>query len=229
MKHDIDVGERKSIATRDFSFDLALTTDHTAAAVTITIDRAKASYVAHDMKQRLGTRHLPGQSFPLSIAEGGRRLQQVDAADDLLIDLGPVPSPGFSVAGLLADTLPVLPEKNVTLGGTWTTERRIRSIGGWGWGVGQLTSQHRITSIDRDGEHTIISVTTEAEASLEAPEDAKEFTSDLKRTLHWTFDATDGRLLSLSMDQTADGTCIVPQMGEIKFHQLTQVELAPLA
>lgn len=226
VNHDIEVGQAKPIATREFSFDLALTADRAATAVTVTIDRAKATYVAHDMEQRLGTRQLTGRSFPLLIADDGRRLEQTKPSEAPLIDLGPYPSIGFSVAGLLADTLPVLPEETVAVGAGWTTERRIRSLEGWAWGTGRLTSRHRITAVDRRDDHTVISVTTEGEAHLGPVESERGFSADLKRTLRWTFDATDGRLLSMSIEQETEGVCPLPQ-GDIQFRQLTRVELAP--
>jgi len=222
VSHAIDV--HRPIASRSFSFDLVLAMDPTTAGVTVTIDQAKATYTAHDMKQRLGTRHLTGQSFSLSIADDGRRLQQTESSDALVIDLGPPVAEGFSIAGLLADTLPVLPGSTVAAGTTWSTSRQIRSLGGWAWGTGQLTSLHRVTSVYRENDHTIVTVATEAEASLDPVEKDRGFSGDLKRTLRWTFDATEGRLLSMSMEQKTDGVCPLPQ-GETSIHQLTRVEL----
>ena len=57
VSQEIEVRREEPIeASRDFEFDLALAADSAAEAVTVTIDRARASYVAHGMKQRLGTR-----------------------------------------------------------------------------------------------------------------------------------------------------------------------------
>ncbi len=224
VSHAIDV--HRPIASRNFSFDLALAMDPTTAGVTVTIDHAQATYTAHDMKQRLGTRHLTGQSFSLSIADDGRRLQQTESSEVLVIDLGPPVAEGFSIASLLADTLPVLPGNTVAAGTTWSTSRRIRSLGGWAWGTGQLTSLHRVTSVNREDDHTIVTVATEAKASLDPVEEDRGFSGDLKRTLSWTFDATEGRLLSMSMEQETEGICPLPQ-GESSIHQLTRVELTP--
>jgi hypothetical protein len=226
VSHDIGVSENPSFASRDFSFGLALTADRPAEAVTVTIDQAKATYVAHGMSQRLGTRHLTGQSFQLSIADDGRQLESVRPSDAPSIDLGPIPSSGFSVAALLADTLPVLPEQTVAIGATWTTERPIRSLEGWAWASGQLVSRHRVTAVDDQDSHTVVTVATEAEASLGPVEGERAYSGALKRTLLWTFDATEGRLLSMSLEQEADGVSDLPQ-GEFSIHQLTQVELAP--
>ncbi len=226
LNQDIDVGERKSIATREFSFDLTLRGDPQAEAVSVTIDKARGSYTAHDMKQRLGTRHLPEQSFRLSISEEGRLLARDESSDALLIKLGQFPSRGYSIAGQMADTLPVLPEKAVILGTTWETDREVHSLEGWGWGVGRMTSRHRITAVDPGNDRTVVSVTTVANATLGPVEDQEAFHAELKRTLHWTFDATSGRLLTMSMEQEAEGTCVVPQ-GEVQFIQHTRLELTP--
>jgi len=225
VNHDINVREAKPIATRGFSFDLSLATDPTSATVMVTIDRANGSYTAHAQKQRLGTRHLTGQSFPLSIDDQGRRLAASEAP---VIDLGPIITEGFSIAGLLADALPTLPEAEVAVGTTWTTRTPVRSLEGWAWGVGRLTSTHRVTAIGRQAAHTIVTVTTEAEAQLAPIEGARAYTGDLRRSLRWTFDATDGQLMSMSMEQETKGMCELPQ-GEIPVEQLTRIELAPLA
>jgi len=223
VNHDISVQEHKSIATRDFSFDLSLTTDPGGATVMVTIDQAKGSYTAHAQKQRLGTRHLTGKSFPLSIGDQGRRLAASDAP---VIDLGPIITEGFSIAGLLDDALPTLPEADVAVGTLWTTRTPVRSLEGWAWGVGQLNSSHRVTGIDRREGHTVVTVTTEAEAHLAPIEGARAYTGNLQRTLRWTFDATDGQLLSLSMEQETKGTCELPQ-GAVPVEQVTRIELAP--
>ena len=227
MSHDISVRTAQSIATRDFAFDLTLAADRAAEALTVTIDGAKASYVAHDMKQRLGTRHLPGRSFPLSIADDGRQLKQTEPSDAAVINLGAPIKIGLSIAGLLTDTLPVLPDEAVAVGATWTTERQVRSLEGWAWGTGRLTSHHRVTAVDRRDEHTIVSVTSEARASLSPVEGGRGYTGELKRTSSWAFDTTDGRLLSISIEQESEGTCPLPQFGETWIRQLTHVELLP--
>ena len=215
------------VASRNFSFDLALATDRSAEEVTVTIDRAKASYEAHGMKERLGTRHLAGRSFPLSIGNVGRQLVEIEPADATAVSLGPVVAGGFSVAGVLADVLPVLPEKAVAVDATWTNERPVRSLEGWAWGTGRLTNRHRVTAVDRRDGHTIVTVETEAEARLDPVEGERAYSGDLKRTMRWTFDATDGRMLSLSMKQETEGVCELPQ-GETQIRQLTRIELVPL-
>jgi hypothetical protein len=225
VSQDIEVvREPPVVASRDFSFDLTLAADDASAAVTVTVDRAKGSYVAHEMKQRLGTRHLAGRSFSLSIAATGRWLEATEPSESAEIDLGPVVVPGFSIVEALSDALPVLPETAVAVGTTWMTERPLRSLEGWTWATGFLTSRHRVTAVDRQKAHTVVTVATEAKATLVPVDDERPGSADLERTLSWTFDATDGRLLSLSSDQTTEGRADLGR-GEIPVYQRTRVEL----
>jgi hypothetical protein len=227
MSQDIEVPKVEGIiASRTFSFDLTLATDHEAEEVTVTIDRARATYSAHGMKERLGTRHLTGRSFPLSISNDRRQLEQVEPSIAPVVNLDPIVAGGFPIAGLLADTLPVLPQEAVALGATWTTERPVRSLEGWAWGVGRLSNRHRVTAVDQRDGHSIVTVITEANTHLDPVKGERAYSGVLKRTLHWVFDATDGRLLSLSMDQETKGVCELPQ-GETQIRQLTRVELTP--
>ena len=229
VDHDIfiDGMDGGPIATRDFSFDLTQTADSEAAAVTVTIDRAAGSYTAHDQKQRLGTRHLTGKTFSLSLGDGGRQIGQVEGADAPVIDVGPPVDDGFSIAALLVDTLPILPQQELVVGTTWTTGRAVRSLEGWAWGNGRMTSRHRVTAVEGQGDHSVVTVVTEAEAQLGPVKDERSFTGEIKRTLSWTFDATEGRLLSMSMEQESSGSCLLPQ-GVVAYRQQTRIELAPL-
>jgi len=226
VNHDIDVGDRKSIASRAFSFDLTMAGDSANGVVTVTIDKARATYTAHDMQQKLGTRHLPTQSFVLSIVGEGRQLELAANSDAPLINLGGMPATGYSVATQLVNALPVLPQAEVTVGSEWSTTREIRSLECWVWGEGQLTSRHRVTAVDHKNGRTIVSVKTEANGSLHSAEGAEAFNAELKRTVDWTFDVDSGQILSMSLEQQADGTCVIPQ-GELPFQQRTTLELAP--
>jgi len=227
VSHDIEVRRSEPVeVSRDFSFDLALATDPSAAAVTVTVDRATGTNEAHGSKQRLGTRHLTGKSALLSIADDGRQLEADQQSEAMEVNLGTIVSPGFSISGVLGDILPVLPEEGVVVGTTWTTERPVRSLEGWAWATGVLNSQHRVTAVDERDAHTVLTVVTDATASLGPVEGGRAYSGDLKRTMRWTFDATDGRLLALSMEQETEGDSEVPQ-GKIPLYQLTRVELAP--
>ena len=227
VSHDIVVRRSEPIeAHRDFSFELSLATNPAVPVVAVTIDRASATSEAHDTKQRLGTRHLKGKSTSLSIVGDGKQLVPSEPSDLLAVDLGAVVTPGFSVESVLCDVLPTLPEQPVSVGAAWTTKRPVRTLEGWAWTVGELTSQHRVTAIDVEDSLVVVTVATEAEASLGAVEGGPSHSGDLQRNLLWTFDATEGRLLSLSMEQETEGTSTVPQ-GEISLHQSTRVELVP--
>jgi len=131
---------------------------------------------------------------------------------------------GFSVTGALAGILPVLPAEPVTVGTTWTTDDTIRSLEGWSWTGGRLVSRHRVESADRVGSHVVLTVATEGQAELEPLEGQRAFKGELKRTLHWTFDATTGRILSLSLDQRTDGVSELGN-GQTPIRQRTKVEL----
>jgi len=222
---DVDVGEMKSLASRDFSFDLDLVAEPGAGTVTVTITRARASYAAHGQKQRLGTRHLKNTSFPLRVGDEGRRLEADDASDAPVVDLGPFPAVGLSVAAALADSLPVLPGEAVSVGSTWETERPLQTLEGWGWSAGQMTSRHRVTAVEEEGGHTLIRVSTQADARLRLVENPEHLGS-LERSVLWTFDATDGRLRSASIDQQTEGASILPQ-GVVRHRQRTRIELGP--
>jgi len=230
VSQDIEVpkAKEKPIATRNFSFDLTMAPDPAATAVAVTIEKAKASYTAHGMKERLGTRHLTGKNISLTIGDDGRKVVGAESSDEPVIDLGMMVDGGFSIGDLFANILPVFPEEAVAVGATWTTERQVRSLEGWAWGIGSLASRHRVTALDRRDGHTVVSGQTDAEAHLNPIEGQRSYKGVVKRTLRWTFDATDGRLLSVSMEQNSEGTSDLPQ-GEVHFRQQTRVELAPVS
>ena len=211
-------------AARELSF--ALTLASAPAGITVTIDEAKASAEAHGMNQRLNTRHLTGKTLTLSIADGGRRLA-VGSDSALAIDLGPmVDGGGYSLAGLLADILPVLPDKPVARGDTWSTETPLRSIEGWAWASGTLASRHRVTAIEKQGAATLVTVETEATSSLAPIEGQRTYRGELKRKLRWTFDATAGRVTALTLEQDSDGVSDLMDKDS-KIHQHTKIVLAP--
>ena len=219
-------------AARELSFSLTLApapaAGGSAAGVTVTIDEAKASSEAHGMNQRLNARHLTGKSIALSIADGGRRLAPTAAQGDALaIDLGPMVEGGFALPGLLADILPVLPDKPVARGATWTTETPLRSIEGWAWATGTLTSRHRVSAIEKQGAATLVTVETEATSSLAPVEGQRAYRGELKRKLRWTFDATAGRLATLALEQDTDGVSDLMDKDS-KVHQHTKITIEPM-
>ncbi|MHC4141502.1 MAG: hypothetical protein ACYSUF_06340 [Planctomycetota bacterium] len=226
MDHDIELRMAEPMkASRSFAFDLDLVTDPEAATWTAVIGKARGTSRAHGVRQRLGARHLIDTNIPLSVGEEGSRLETADQADPRAISLGPMPKSGFSVTSALADALPILSDAPVKVGSTWTTERPIRSLETWTWGQGQLTSKHRVTAIDARQGHTLVKVTTESHAKLGPVEGEGPYNGTLERTIHWTFDATGGRLLSLSADQTTEGRAALGGRAEMPVYQRTRVEL----
>ena len=221
---DINVGEHDHIAERTFSLDLGLSTEHEGVA--ITINKAGSSYTAHGMKQRLPAKELTGQLFKLPRVDGGRSLQQLDADSGPVMGLGAMFEQGYSIGLALVDILPVLPEDPVTVGSSWTTQQTTQSIEGWAWASGPISNLHTVTAIEQNNGHSIASVTTTSSGQLGAVEGGRAYSGDgtLTRTSNWRFDASDGRLLSLSMEQETNGINTLPQ-GEVDVRQVTKVEL----
>jgi len=192
------------------------------------IESAKASYTAHGMEQRLSTRHLTGSKVLLALPADGRELSEIEPDDAPVIDVGPPVAGGFSVAGMLMGVLPELPAQPVSMGTSWSTERDVRLLEGWAWVAGRLTSHHRVSAIENRHGRTIVTVDTESEAMIRSSEGTVAYSGSLKRTLHWTFDATGGRVLSIFMEQDTDGTTTLPQ-GEMVLRQRTELTLVPAA
>ncbi len=218
----------RPIASREMSFEVTLLTDAAAASASLLIERAQASYTAHGMKQRLSTRHLTGAKIALAIPQDGRELSEIEPDEAPVIDMGPPVAGGFSVAGMLIGVLPQLPDQPVSMGSSWRTERDVRLLEGWAWAAGHLKSHHRVTAIESRHGRTIVTVDTESEAMLQSSAGETAYSGNLKRSLHWTFDATGGRILSISMEQDTDGVTTLPQ-GEMVLRQRTELELAPAA
>ena len=224
ISQDIGVRDHPSIAARELSFELAVTRVGAEPAITVDILEARGTYTAHGMEQRLGTRHLRGRRFPMAIDDGGRSLLAGEPDDSPTLDLGPPVAAPLSLATTLADIVPGLPSEPVEVGATWTRRRPIRALEGWGWGEGPLISKHRVRSVERRGARTVVVVETEGEAELTPLGGGSGYRGTLRRTGTWSFDATAGRLLSLSMSQESDGTSPLPQ-GDVEVHQITHFEL----
>lgn len=223
VNHDITANGRASMASRSFLIDLEL--NEVQDMVSVTVNKAKGSYTAHGMKQRLPAAKLAGQSIPFSRREDGQLLERAEPAKDLEIPVGQVIGADYPVGLALADILPVLPKGPVAVGTRWSTNRDTRSLEGWAWASGSLSSEHTVTAIDEDNGHTIVSVTSRSTAQLGKDGNGLQYSGDgtLNRTSNWRFDANDGRLLSVSMEQETSGINTLPQ-GEVEVQQLTKVE-----
>ncbi len=229
VKHDIFAGEAGHVrAERNFNLELSTSPDHNPKSVAVKIDSIRGTYTAHEMTQRLATAHLVGQHFELIAGNHARQLLWQASEGEPTIDLGRIIPGGLPVALLLSSIFPTLPEQPVDIGSTWTSQQNIRSLEGWIWASGQLTGQHTVTDIGQFDGHTVISVTTHAEAELDTPPDSRQSSSTvrLNRTAEWRFDATAGALLSLSVEQeTTSGSNDLPQ-GQVAVRQLTAIELS---
>ena len=219
--------EHDHIAEWTFSMGLELSTE--SNAIPVKINKVKGSYTAHEMKQRLPAPELTGKVFKLNNVSSGRRLQQADPDNGPTMELGGMFKQGYSIGLALADIMPVLPEEPIALGSHWITEHTTRSIEGWAWASGLVQSNHTVTAIDHHGGHSVVSVTTTASGRLGAVEGGRLYSGDgtLERTSNWRFDATNGQLLSVSMQQSTNGINTLPQ-GEVSVQQLTKVEFTLL-
>ena len=223
ITHKIRAGKRDTRAGRKFSIDMDL--NNVSGDTMITIKQAKGSYTAHEMTQRLPASKLTGQSFALSAVDNGQTLQRKDPGKDLEIPVGQIIGADYPIGLALVDILPVLPEGPVEVGTTWTTTKDTRSLEAWAWVIGSLRSEHSVTAIEQKNGHTVVSVTSKGQALLGNGEAGIEYSGDgeLSRSSKWKFDASDGRLLSLSMRQNTSGINSLPQ-GEISVNQFTGIE-----
>jgi len=227
VTHSISVAEHPSIADRSFLMEFEL--NNLPAEFAVTINQVKGSYTAHDMTQRLPASGLKGQSFSLLKTDDSRVLQRTDSDSKLQVGMGEMIGINYPVGLALLDILPVLPAGPVTVGSSWETVKDTRSLEGWAWAEGQLNSKHAVTAVDQLDGHTIVSVSSTAQARLANVQGGLDYSGEgeLKRNSHWRFDASDGRLLSVSMEQETSGINTLPQ-GDIAVQQLTKVEYSTL-
>lgn len=228
VKHDIRAVKHDVQASRDFRIDLEFTAS--GNSVPVRVNKAKANYTAHGMTQRLPTTKLIGQDVALSIAQDGGSLQRSEPVQDLEIPVGDIIGADYPVGLALVDLMPVLPEIPVSVGTTWSTTQPTRTLEGWAWASGTLNTEHRVTAIKQEHGHSVVSVHSTAKGKLGKAEKGLQYSGDgtLNRTSNWRFDATDGRLLSLTMEQTSSGINTLPQ-GEVDVRQLTEIEFTTSA
>jgi len=225
VTHDIKAGKRDMPADREFNFDLEIS--ESPGGTSVKINKAKASYTAHGMTQRLPVSKLSGRSISLSKINHARSLMRTDPDQDLEVPVGQIIGADYPVGLALVDIVPVLPEEPVSIGSSWVTIQDTRSLEGWAWATGGLKTEHVVTAVDKEKGHTIVSVTSKAQAQLGKVEGVLEYGGDgaLKRTSNWQFDVNDGRLLSVSMVQSTTGINTLPQ-GEVDVRQYTKVKFS---
>jgi hypothetical protein len=85
---------------------------------------------------------------------------------------------------------------------------------------------HKVTGITQDAGRTIVQVKSHGKTTTAAAEGREGFVGEgnIERRMNWTFDATTGQLLSLSLKQKGTGTNQLPQ-GRVRVRQVTSVEL----
>jgi hypothetical protein len=223
INQDISAGEHKSIANRGIFMEFEL--GEAPGAVAFEITRVKGSYEAHGMAQRLPSSGLKGQTFNMQKTDDNRVLKHSNSDSKLEIGMGQMIGGNYPVELALADIMPTLPHDPVALGSTWKSSRDARFLEGWAWTQGRLTSEHKVTDLGEKDGHTIVSVTSTSYAQLNDVEGGVVFGGDgeLKRTAQWRFDATEGRLLSVSMEQESTGINTMPQC-DIDVRQITKVQ-----
>jgi hypothetical protein len=226
MEQEIYPGGRtEALAERNFSMTFVIN-DAEDGALSVSLDAIKGSYSAHGMNQRLPTSHLTGEEF-LLLGDGRTFKTSASDAPPAEVNMGQITDGGLRPSELLAELLPVLPEAPVAAGATWDTERGIRSLEGWAWAEGTLQQHHEIMSIDHSSGMAIVSVRSRGTATITASRNTG-FVGEgsLERTLDWSFDASNGQLLSLSILQEASGGASQLPQGEVPVRQISRYELS---
>lgn len=229
MEQEIYAGGRKeAIAGRNFSMIFGISRAENDDDLLIKLGSIRGSYTAHGMKQRLPASHLVGNEFKL-LGDGRsfRTSEPVSETPPAEVSLGQITDGGLRPSELLAELLPMLPEVPTTVGTTWDTERHIRSLEGWAWAGGALNRHHKISQIEDSNGRTIVSVQTHGTAVISAAEGNSGFVGEgsLEQTVDWIFDASNGQLLSLSIEQEASGGASQLPQGEVPVRQITRYEL----
>ena len=222
MEQEIYVsGRSEAIATRSFAMTFDLN-DQSDDGQLVELTSISGNYSAHGMNQRLSTSHLKGDEYRL--LGDGRSFESQKGGGE--VPLGSITDGGLRPSALLAGLLPALPEGPVSVGTTWNTDRSILSLEGWAWAGGEMRRHHEVTDIQQSNGHTIINVRTHGETVIAAADGHEGFLGEgtLAQSINWTFDADSGQLLSLSVEQEANGTNQLPQ-GEIAVRQVARYDL----
>ncbi len=222
MEQEIYVGGRsEAIATRSFAMTFDLN-DQSDDGQLVELTSISGNYSAHGMNQRLPTSHLKGDEYRL--LGDGRSFESQKGGGE--VPLGSITDGGLRPSALLAGLLPALPEGPVSVGTTWNTDRSILSLEGWAWAGGEMRRHHEVTDIQQSNGRTIITVESHGETAIAAADGHEGFLGEgtLAQSINWTFDADSGQLLSLSVEQEANGTNQLPQ-GEIAVRQVARYDL----
>jgi hypothetical protein len=215
-------GRAEPLAGRKFEMTYAFPGSPDTGEVEAKLTAIKGSYTAHGMNQRLSASHLAGEQVFLE--SDGRSISLNEPGGD--INLGSITDGGLHPSELLVDVLPTLPDRPVSLGMTWETERAVRSLEGWAWADGDIHYHNEVTAISNDNGHAVVHVQSRGETTIQAAAGNEGFVGEgsLVRTLEWSFHADNGQLLSLLLEQEGSGTNKLPQ-GEVAVRQITRIEL----
>ncbi len=229
MEQEIYAGGRtEAIAGRSFSMTFGINSAEGIDDLSVELNAIRGSYTAHGMNQRLPASHLVGNEFKLVGDGRSYRTTEPDAEKPPAeVGLGQITDGGLRPSELLAELLPMLPETPATVGTTWDTERTIRSLEGWAWAGGALNRHHEVSQIDYSNGRTVVSVQTHGTAIISAAKGNSGFVGEgsLEQTVDWTFDASNGQLLSLSIEQEASGGASQLPQGAVPVRQITRYEL----
>lgn len=228
MEQEIYPGDfQEALAGRNFDmsfeitpFDEGQSANNNQAVIELTA--IKGSYHAHGMNQRLPSSHIEGAK--LNINGDGRSFDLNDAGPE--VNLGQIVDGGLRPFEMLISLLPKLPEEAVEVGVAWETQKALRSVEGWAVASGVLHGRHEVTSIEVRSGTSLVTVESSASTEIAAPEGHSGFIGKgaLEQTAVWVFDATNGQVISMEMEQEANGSNQLPQ-GEVQIRQTTRFQL----
>ena len=221
------IGEKgENHFSRDFSFGFSTSERQDSEQIVMTINNARASFSAHGQKMRQQTSHMISQSVALTVSSDGLKILPPAEKKDQAVNIQLVET-GFPVGRAFSELLPILPNKAINIGSQWSSEKKIHSLEGWSWLEGNVSNQHTVTSIEEKQGSTLISVETLSKGNLVATPQSRKYQGDeaLTQKSTWVFDATRGRLVSLSIEQKTKGRSEVPQ-GMVIVAQTTQFDLS---
>ena len=227
VKQSMVIGEKgENHFSRDFSFDVSTAEQQKPESILLTINKARASFSAHGQKMRQQTSHMISQSVALTVSSDGLRILPPSEKKDQAVNVQLVEA-GFPVGRAFSELLPILPNKAINIGSRWTSEKKVHSLEGWSWLEGTIANQHTVTSIEQKHGSTLISVETLSKGNLVATAQSRKYQGEeaLTQKSNWVFDATHGRLISLSVEQKTKGRSEVPQ-GMVIVAQTTQFNLS---
>lgn len=232
IKQDVYTGTEETLRSdRLMNLNLAIAGNNTSNDIAITINKAGGFINVHGQTQRISGSYLTNFTFPMKFSKDHRSLKTDpdNKAPDL--DLGQSFAIGLPIGGTLVDVFPILPAAAVSVGSTWNTTNDFKILEGWSWAKGIAVNNNEVTAIDVVNGHQMVSVKTNVSAKLEDANSARPYGENgaLTRTTLWMFDATDGRLVSLEINQTSNGfNHLQPSKPPLAVRQETNINFSPI-